>query len=99
LICGKILEVKLPAKLTLESAMTQVFVDAALRSKLLNLSKPLELCDEQGKVVALVYPAVDSSLYHPLEPQVSEEELDRRERCNEKRFSTAEVLTRLEKLP
>lgn len=78
--------------------MTQVFLNAALRSQLLNLSKPLELCDEKGKVVALVYPAVDPSLYHPLEPQVSEEELDRRERCDQKRFSTTEVLARLEKL-
>jgi hypothetical protein len=78
--------------------MTRVLLDATLRSKLYNLSQPLELCDDAGRVVGRVFPAPDLSQYHPLEPQVSEEELDRRERANEKRYSTAEVLAHLEKL-
>jgi hypothetical protein len=78
--------------------MTRVIVDEVLRSKLHNLSLPLELCDESGRVLGRVFPAVDLSQHEPLEPQVSEEELDRRERANEKRYTTAEVLAYLEKL-
>jgi hypothetical protein len=41
---------------------------------------------------------IDMSEWEPLTPEVSEEELDRRERSNEKRYTTAEVLAYLEKL-
>jgi hypothetical protein len=36
--------------------------------------------------------------YEPLEPQVSQEELRRQEQANEKAYTTAEVLARLENL-
>ena len=78
--------------------MAQVFFDATLRSKLDNLSQPLEICDESGRVVGRVFPCLDRSQFEPMVPQVSEEELDRRERANEKRYTTAEVLAYLEKL-
>jgi hypothetical protein len=78
--------------------MTKVIVDEALRSKLHNLTEPVELCDEAGRVLARVTPQPDPSKYGPLVPQVSDEELDRRERANEKRYTTAEVLAYLEKL-
>jgi hypothetical protein len=78
--------------------MTRVSVDAALLSKLHDLKMPLELCDESGRVLARVRPAVDLSQYEPLEPQVSVEELQRRARANEKDYTTAEVLAYLEKL-
>jgi hypothetical protein len=78
--------------------MTQVTVDAALRTKLHNLNEPLELCDEAGRVLARVVPIPDWSEYEPLEPQVSEEELLRRARSNEKTYATAEVLAHLETL-
>jgi hypothetical protein len=78
--------------------MTRVIVDEVLRSKLHNLSQPLELCDESGRVLGRVFPTLDLSQYEPWEPQVSEEELDRREQANEKRYTTAEVLAYLEKL-
>jgi hypothetical protein len=78
--------------------MTRIVVDELLRSKLHNLSEPLELCDESGRVLARLTPQLDLSKYGPLLPQVSDEELDRRERANEKRYTTAEVLAYLEKL-
>jgi hypothetical protein len=78
--------------------MTQVLVTETLRSMLHNLSQPLELCDESGQVVGRVFPMLDLSQYEPLEPQVSTEELRRREQSNEKRYTTAEVLAYLEKL-
>jgi hypothetical protein len=48
-------------------------------------------------VLALVYPKLDLSKYEPLEPQVSEEELDRREQSTEW-YTTDEVLAYLKSL-
>ena len=78
--------------------MTRILMDAELRDKLQNLSQPLELCDESGRVLGRVIPALDLSQYEPLVPQVSEEELDRRSQSDEKTYTTAEVLAFLEKL-
>lgn len=78
--------------------MTQVILDDVLRSKLHNLTNPLELCDESGRVVARVYPATPASDYDRWVPPISEEELKRLENSNEKRYSTAEVLAHLESL-
>jgi len=78
--------------------MTRVIVDAALRSRLHDLNEPLELCDESGHVVARVIPVPDLSDCEPLEPQVSDEELLRRSQADEKTYTTAEVLSYLEKL-
>jgi hypothetical protein len=78
--------------------MTRVIVDEQLRSKLQNLSEPLELCDEKGYLVARVLPAYDPRLYEGLEPTISAEELQRRKQSKEKTYTTAEVLAYLESL-
>ncbi len=78
--------------------MTRILLDATLRSKLNNLSQAVELCDESGRIVGRVFPAPDLTGCKPLEPQVSEEELQRRSASDEKTYSTAEVLAYLEKL-
>jgi hypothetical protein len=76
--------------------MTKVILDEALRNKLHNLSEALELCDESGRVLGHVYPEYDLSEYEEQrEPQVSDEELRRREQSNEPCYTTAEVLARL----
>ena len=54
--------------------MTKIIVDEVLRSKLRNLTEPLELCDESGHVLAREFPTVDLSEYEPWEPPISEEE-------------------------
>ncbi len=77
--------------------MTRITIDAELRARLLNLTEHLELCDETGKVVARVRPVFDPSDWEPLEPSISEEELDAREKSNEW-FTTEEVLKHLEQL-
>ena len=77
--------------------MTKVVVDETLRSKLHNLSQPLELCDESGRVLGRVFPALDLSEYEPWEPPISEEELQRREQETES-YTTSEVLAYLESL-
>jgi hypothetical protein len=73
------------------TTMTQIMIDAQVRSKLMNLSSTLELVDETGRVLGVFTPRTSK------EPQISEEELDRREQ-EEESFSTAEVLAHLEKL-
>jgi hypothetical protein len=76
--------------------MTRITLDSDLRHKLLNLSQPLELCDESGRVLARVLPTIDPSPYEGLEPQISKEELQRRKQQKGKTYSTAEVLAYLE---
>ena len=78
--------------------MTRITVDEALRGKLHNLSEPVELCDESGRVLGRFSPAFDPALYEGLEPQISKEELDRRRKNKGKTYTTAEVLAHLEKL-
>ena len=77
--------------------MTRIIVDQWLRDKLINLSELVELCDESGRVLGRLFPSADPNQYGPLEPQVSEEELDRRDNAQEKRYTTTEVLAHLEK--
>jgi hypothetical protein len=77
--------------------MTRIILDEALRGKLLNLSEPLELCDEAGRVLAHVTPVNGSAERRPPEPQISEEELQRREQEGEE-YTTEEVMAYLEKL-
>ena len=76
--------------------MTKVTVDETLRGKLHNLSEPLELCDESGRVVAQLFPVPDLSDYELWQPDVSEEELREQERTNKRWYTTSEVLQHLE---
>jgi hypothetical protein len=78
--------------------MTRVILDATLQNKLHNLTQPLELCDESGRVMPRLTPIPDFSRYEPLEPQVSEQELLRRSQSNEKTYTTDEVMAYLENL-
>jgi hypothetical protein len=78
--------------------MTRITVDEILRKKLNDLSEPLELCDEAGRVLGRVFPAFDLSDYEPWEPPIDEEELRRREQSSERRYTTAEVIGHLESL-
>jgi hypothetical protein len=81
-----------------ESAMTKIICDAALREKLHDFAKPLELCDESGHVLARVVPVPDPAVYESSEPQISKEEWDRRMASRGKTRTTAEVLAYLETL-
>jgi hypothetical protein len=59
--------------------MTVVIVDAGLRQKLPDLSQPLELRDEAGRLLGR-YTPVGGLEPSKREPQISEEEIQRRER-------------------
>jgi hypothetical protein len=78
--------------------VTRIVVDTVMQQKLHNLTEPLELCNESGKVLARVTPVLDVSQYEPLEPQVSEEELLRRSQSEGKTYTTDDVLAYLERV-
>ncbi|MBY0521927.1 MAG: hypothetical protein K2R98_00925 [Gemmataceae bacterium] len=77
--------------------MSKITLDAVLRSKLPDLSQPLELCDEAGKVVARITPVLDPAEWDLTEPPYTEEELQQSER-SDKWYTTAEVLAHLKSL-
>jgi hypothetical protein len=54
--------------------VTQIVIDAALRDKLQNLTKPLEFLDEQGQLLGRFTPASDLPA-GPTEPWVAPPEL------------------------
>jgi hypothetical protein len=78
--------------------MGKIILDASALTKLESIFYPVEVCDAAGKVLGRFIPTRDISEYEPITPDISEEELNRRERSSEKRYTTAEVLAYLEKL-
>ncbi len=58
--------------------MSRVTIDAALLSKLANVLQTVELCDESGRVVGRFTPVIDKARHPGMEPQISEEEIERR---------------------
>jgi hypothetical protein len=78
--------------------VTRITLDSELRTRLLNLDHPLELCDESGQVLARVLPTLDPSQYEGLESQISRDELERRKQNKGKTYTTTEVLAHLERL-
>jgi hypothetical protein len=77
--------------------MTKVLYDAVLKEKIPNLEGPIELCDEDGHVLARIQPVPHTAPYS-LEPQITKEELMRRKADPGKLYTTAEVLAYLESL-
>jgi hypothetical protein len=77
--------------------MTRIILDAGVSSKLQGLSQPAELCDPSGRTLGRFVPLIDMSEWEAVSPEVTEEELDRREQERES-YTTEEVLAILEKL-
>jgi hypothetical protein len=80
-----------------EEVMKEVLYDAVLKEKLSDLDEPIELCDEEGRVLARILPRPDPAR-DILEPQISKEELMRRKAEPGRLDTTAEVLADLESL-
>lgn len=76
--------------------MNRVIVDPATLVQLRNVRQTSELWDDSGKLLGHFVPAMNHSERVDLEPQVSEEELDRRERAGGGR-PLADILADLEK--
>ena len=77
--------------------MTRITLDASVLSQLHGLTQVVELCDPSGRVLGQFIPAVDPSEWEPVTPEVSEEELARREQSTEW-YTTEEVLAYLRSL-
>ena len=78
--------------------MSQITVDSALADKLHELGNVVQLCDPKGRVLGQFVPQVDMADWEPVSPEIFEEELDRRAKSTERRYTTAEVLAYLENL-
>lgn len=78
--------------------MPKIVIDAALGRQLQAITEPVELCDDSGRVLGRFAPAVDLSQYEFVDLPISDEELQRLSRSQEKTYTTAEVLAYLEKL-
>lgn len=76
--------------------MTRITVDSELRSKLLDLSKPLDFYDESGRMIGAFVPISAAAPPGYSEPPLSEEEWTRRRQ--EPGLATDEVLARLKRL-
>jgi hypothetical protein len=79
-------------------AMKKITIDSEMAAKLCQLGEVVVLCDPSGNSLGKFIPGFDPSEWEPCEPEISEEELQRRENSSEKRYTTAEVLAYLEKL-
>jgi hypothetical protein len=77
--------------------MKKVLYDAVLKEKLPDLESPVELCDEEGRVIARILPVLDPALYD-LEPEIGEKEFKERLANPGRLYTTAEVLAYLESL-
>ena len=77
--------------------MSKITLDAELCGKLRGLAEPVELCDDSGRVLGRFVPVIDMSEWEWVGPEVSEEELDRRER-SDRWYTTEEVLEHLRRL-
>jgi hypothetical protein len=76
-----------------------VTIDENIHKVLLSLTRPVELCDAEGHVIARVTPVLDPALYEGLECPVSREELDRRKKDmdNPNNPTLAELIEELKK--
>jgi hypothetical protein len=77
--------------------MTQITLDADLADKLHGLTQPVELVDPKGQVLGQFTPVIDMSEWEPISPDVTEEELDRREQSDEW-YTFEEVMAHLKSL-
>jgi hypothetical protein len=77
--------------------MKKVLYDAALKERLPDLESLVELCDEEGHVIARIAPVSDPAWYD-LEPKIREEEWKDRLANPGRLYTTAGVLADLESL-
>lgn len=76
--------------------MNRVIVDPVTQALLANARQRLELCDDAGRVLGYFIPVEERSPSKGREPQIGEEEIERRLRRGGGR-TLAEILTDLEK--
>lgn len=81
--------------------MVRIVADEELRKKLLDFAEDVEICDENGNILAQVkrsLPKDDPSQWIPITPEITDEEIQRSLDSYEKTYTTDEVIEFLEKL-
>jgi hypothetical protein len=81
--------------------MTRVILDEEMRKKLFDCTKPLELCNEAGIVLAHLMPSldgIDADDWEDLTPPASDEEIQRRIDSDEPTFTTQDLVERIKRL-
>jgi hypothetical protein len=62
------------------ATMSRLVLDSKVRAVLQNAIDVVEICDEAGVVVGQYIPIIDSGKHTKLEPQITLDEIERRER-------------------
>jgi len=75
--------------------LSRITLTETIRLQLQNCTQPLELWGTSGDRLGCFVPPLEP-YWVDLEPQISEEELQRRRQSTERTYTTAEVLARLE---
>jgi hypothetical protein len=81
--------------------MKKITVDSETRRKLLFLTTPLEICDDDGQVLARLIPSTpwnDPDNWVELTPEISDEEIERRLKEGGPTYTTQELIERLKAL-
>lgn len=78
--------------------MNRMTLEPGISNQLSAARDVVELCDPTGKILGSFVPAMDLSEWEPVTDDVTEEELDRREKSTERRYTTKEVLDHLHNL-
>ena len=74
--------------------MSRIVLDQDTIDKLGGINETTILCDPQGRAIGILGPTSDKHL----QPQISDEEIDRRIKNPGRRYTTEEVLKHLESL-
>jgi hypothetical protein len=81
--------------------MTRITVDKEMREKLLNFSRPLELCNEAGMILGRLVPSTpltDPENWVELTPMPTDEEIRRRIDSHERTYSTQELIEKIKRM-
>jgi hypothetical protein len=81
--------------------MVRVTVNDELRRMFHDFKDAVEICDEDGRVLARFQPSApwtDPDQWEFLTPEISDEEIERRMAANGPRHTTAQVIEKLSKL-
>jgi hypothetical protein len=74
--------------------MSRIVLDQETIGKLGGIKEATIICDPQGRAIGILRPTSDKQL----QPQISDEEIDRRIKNPGRRYTTEEVLKHLESL-
>jgi len=81
-----------------EVKMAQIILDNDTARTLHEFTACVDLCDPSGRVLGRFIPLHDMSNWEAVSPDISDEDIERRLNSNERKYTSAEVLTFLDSL-